>query len=89
MAGIIHNDRKLGAEVRRLTLREIKKILLGNDIDYKKQLILKLSSSILPRINEHSGEGGEAMKVSIEIASEVAKKHDITSDTEGDSEGQP
>ena len=65
MAGIIHNDRELGARVRRLTLKQIEKILLGDDEDYKKQIILKLSSSILPRINEISGEGGEPLTIKI------------------------
>mgnify|MGYP003434397710 CR=1 FL=1 len=66
MAGIIHNDRELGARVRRLTLRKIEAVLKGDDEEFKKAVILKLSSSILPRINEHSGEGGEAIKLVID-----------------------
>ena len=59
MAGIGLGDRKLGAEVRRLTLKEIQAVLLGDDKEYKKALILKLASTVLPRINEHTGETGD------------------------------
>lgn len=78
MAGIIHNDRELGARVRRLTLKQIEKILLGDDDTYKKEIIMKLAPSILPRINEHSGENGEAIKVTIEVAESIATKNEIT-----------
>lgn len=63
MAGTTLNDRRLAAEVRTLSLKEMKKVLQGNDEDYKKQLILKLASSALPRLNEHTGEDGEPMKL--------------------------
>lgn len=89
MAGIPSNDRELGARVRRLTLKKIEAILLGDDEAFKKQVILKLSSSILPRINEHSGEGGEAMKVIVEVAGEIAQKNALTRNPETSSEGQP
>lgn len=59
MAGVALNDRALGARVRRLTLKEIEKILLGDDDLYKKEIIMKLAPSILPRINEHSGGEGK------------------------------
>lgn len=89
MAGISIIDRKLGAEVRRLTLKKIKAILeSGKDLEFQKAVILKLASTVLPRINEHSGEGGEAMKVIVEVASEISNKHALTHDTTGDSEGQ-
>lgn len=78
MAGVALNDRALGARVRRLTLKEIEKILLGDDEDYKKEIIMKLAPSILPRINEHSGENGEAIKVTIEVAESIATKNEIT-----------
>lgn len=87
MAGIPSNDRELGARVRRLTLKKIEAILLGNDEEFKKAVILKLSSSILPRINEHSGEGGEAMKVIVEVAGTIAQKNALTPDTGSSSEG--
>ena len=63
MAGVTLNDRRLAAEVRTLTLREMKKILEGDDLEYKKQLLLKLAPSTLPRLNEHTGEDGEPLKL--------------------------
>lgn len=56
------NDRELAGEVRTLTLTEIKKALTGTDEDFKKQLLLRLSGSILPRLNEHTGENGGAIQ---------------------------
>ena len=53
------NDRKLAASVRTLALEEIKKILEGDFNEYKRQLILKLAPSLLPRLNEHTGNDGE------------------------------
>ena len=57
------NDRELAGEVRTLTLNEIKKALKGKDEDFKKQIILRLSGSILPRLNEVTGENGGAIKI--------------------------
>ena len=57
------NDRELAGEVRTLTLNEIKKALTGNDEDFKKQIILRLSGSILPRLNEVTGENGGAIQI--------------------------
>lgn len=66
MAGKTHQDRELAAKVRSLCLEEIQQVLegthaeLSEDVNFKKQLLLKLSSSILPRLNEVSGpDGGE------------------------------
>lgn len=56
------NDRKLAAEVRSLALTEIKAILEQEGLDeMKKQIILKLAPSLLPRLNEHTGEDGEQL----------------------------
>lgn len=65
MAGIIHNDRELGAEVRRMSLKKVRKILSDDyeDKDYQKAVLLKLVPTLLPRLNEHSGEGGEAISI--------------------------
>lgn len=65
MAGIIHNDRELGARVRRMSLRKVEKILSDDyeDKDYQKAVLLKLVPTLLPRLNEHSGEGGEAISI--------------------------
>ena len=58
------NDRELAGEVRTLTLNEIKKALTGIDEDFKKQVIIKLAGSILPRLNELTGENGGAILIS-------------------------
>jgi hypothetical protein len=58
------NDRELAGEVRTLTLNEIKKALTGTDEDFKKQVIIKLAGSILPRLNEVTGENGGAIQLS-------------------------
>lgn len=57
------NDRVLAGEVRTLTLSEIKKALLGTDEDFKKQVILRLAGSILPRLNELSGPDGAPLPI--------------------------
>lgn len=70
-------DRELAAEVRSLCLEEIRGIFLfkhtkGDKYDpelnitmaaYKKQLVLKMSTSILPRLNEVTGADGGAIEV--------------------------
>lgn len=57
------NDRALAAEVRRLSLTEIKNILKQSEMtEFKKQVLLKLAPSLLPRLNEHTGEGGEPIE---------------------------
>jgi len=58
-------DRELSKEVRRLTLDKIKDILeqpivkmKHDDYDLYKAVLIKLAGTALPRLNEHSGEGG-------------------------------
>lgn len=62
-------DRVLAADVRKLGLEEMKRVLQGKDEEYKKQLILRLAGTLLPRLNEHTGEDGGAIQISgVEIA---------------------
>lgn len=57
-------DRELAADVRRLALTEIKTILEQTKMtQLKQQVILKLAGTVLPRLNEHSGEGGGAIQL--------------------------
>lgn len=56
-------DRKLSKAVRTLTLKKIKNVLLDDDRkkysqEFQEALILKLAGTILPRLNEHTGEDG-------------------------------
>ena len=86
------NDRKLAAKVRTLTLKQILKLLSTDrsemsdwEKDLYKQVFIKLSGTVLPRLNEHTGEDGE--KLIITISKEVAEKNDINSSTSENSEG--
>ncbi len=63
MAGALKNDKKLSIAVRRLALSKIKAAL--EDTQHKKytekfqnELLLKLASTVLPRITEVSGDDG-------------------------------
>lgn len=74
-------DRQLAAEVRSSALKSIKAILndepeVENWSDYKKQLLLKMSSSILPRLNEHTGADGEALVIQFDGAFTQPSKND-------------
>jgi hypothetical protein len=89
MAAPKYTDRLLASEVRSLTLKEIRKVLQEDytDIEFKKAVILKLASTVLPRINEHTGEEGGA--IIVQVAKEVLDKNDnSTHNTSGSSEGQ-
>lgn len=60
------NDRKLAASVRTQALTDVLAVLQGKPevetwSDYKKQLLAKMSSSLLPKLNEHTGEDGERL----------------------------
>lgn len=67
-------DRELASKVRTKTLNDIHEVLTNPAVaetwsDYKKQLVLKLSGSILPRLNEVTGENGGAIQIQgVEIA---------------------
>lgn len=69
------NDRELAAEVRTLALKEIKKALKGPDSEFKEQVILRLSNSLLPRLNELTGEDGKAIQ--IVLAPEIADQNGV------------
>lgn len=62
------NDRKLAASVRTKALQDLL-LVLNDDVDvaewsdYKKTILAKLSPSLLPRLNEHTGEDGDAIKI--------------------------
>lgn len=60
------NDRLLAANVRTLALRQIK-IALEDDSEenhsFRKELLLKLATTVLPRLNEVTGADGGAIEV--------------------------
>lgn len=73
MAAGIKSDQDLAKEVRRMTLRKIKKIYEDNeagllDEDDKKlhdRLLEKLAGTVMPRITEVSGPDGEPIQTEV------------------------
>lgn len=60
MAAPKYTDRILAQEVRSLTLKRIKAVLESDeDKEFQKALLLRLAGTVLPRLNEHTGEAGE------------------------------
>ncbi|MEK7578736.1 MAG: hypothetical protein AAB456_03420 [Patescibacteria group bacterium] len=66
------NDRKLAAEVRTLTLKKIKAILempevkmKQDDYELYKAILVKLSGTVLPRLEEHTGEDGNPINANV------------------------
>jgi len=68
--GKTKNDRELAARVRSLTLRQIEDALKSDeDEEFRKQLLLKLASGILPRLTEVTGaDGGPVQVQGVDIA---------------------
>lgn len=58
-------DRELAARVRTLALEQIEKVLKGKESEFKKAVILRLAGTVLPRLNEHTGEGGKELPTPI------------------------
>lgn len=74
-------DRELAAQVRSLALSQIKEILERDEWDeLKKAVVLKLAGTVLPRLNEHTGEGGAPIVLRFDNA--------FIPSAEGDSEEQ-
>ena len=68
MAGVTKNDRILAGEVRKLSLKLIAKYLNDESEEndkFRKDLILKLATNVLPRITQLEGEEGSPIKVAI------------------------
>ena len=65
--GVQFNDRLLAGQVRSIGLGHLKRILSPKfkDKDYQKEMLLKIAPSLLPRLNEHTGAGGEDLFKSI------------------------
>lgn len=60
-------DKELAARVRRLALAQIENVLSrpDEDTEFYKAILLKLASTVLPRINELTGEGGGPLTVQL------------------------
>jgi len=55
------SNRRLSDKLRFRLLNECHKILDGDDEQAKKDLLMKMCHTLLPRLNEHTGEGGERL----------------------------
>lgn len=66
--GASFNDRKLAGEVREMGLKHLKRVLAPNfkDKEFQKAVILKISSSLLPRLNEITGQDGNPLIISFD-----------------------
>ncbi len=89
MAAPIAPDRKLASEVRRLALSKMKVILEkptvemnAMDKELHDAVLLKLAGSVLPRLQEITGEDGGELKITFDP---VFKKDDFTQETTGSS----
>ena len=63
-------DRELAASVRNLALSKIKSLLempevkmKQDDYELYKAVLIKLAGTVLPRLNEHTGEDGEPIQI--------------------------
>lgn len=60
------NDRHLAARVRSKLLVLAEKILDGEDEKAKIDLLNKMCTGLLPRLNEHSGEDGSPITIAFD-----------------------
>ena len=64
------NDRELAGKVRTLALNQVMQVLQGklyeDDKAFHKALLLKMSSNLLPRLNEHTGADGEKLNITFD-----------------------
>ncbi len=63
MAGKNMNDRELAARVRTLALEEIEKVLIKGNGQLYEAVLIKLAGSVLPRLNELTGDGGGPIEI--------------------------
>lgn len=64
--GKSYNDRVKSAKVREIVLDTILKVYSGKEdtLTAKQwELTLKMATTVLPRLNEHTGEDGDAIKI--------------------------
>ncbi len=86
--GKTYEDRIKSSEVREKVLDAILAVYSGRENKLSKkqwELTLRMATTVLPRLNEHAGEGGGPLQV--ELSEVIAKKHGITSGTEPNSGG--
>jgi hypothetical protein len=77
MAAPKYTDRLKAQKLRSLAIEEMIAVFQGDDKEFKKQLLLRMATTVLPRLNEHTGENGEA--IIINVSKEGAEKYGINS----------
>lgn len=75
MAGKNYNDRILASEVRTMALEKVKVLLKKGKGKLYEQILIRLSSTLLPRLNELTGENGGPLI--IELPASIAKKNGV------------
>jgi hypothetical protein len=68
MSAPLKENRRKADKLRSLALDEMINVFEGNldyGKDFKKELLLKLTNSVLPRLTEVSGEDGETLQIII------------------------
>lgn len=73
--GVSFNERELAGKVRSLALEETFKVLSNPKSKLYGPVLIRLAGTILPRLNEVTGEGGAPLV--IEISGAVAKKYAV------------
>jgi hypothetical protein len=86
MAAPKYTDRLKAQKLRSLAIDEMIEVLNGDDLDFKKQLLLRLAGGVLPRLNEHTGEEGGPINISFDPT--FKEYANSTSSTTGDSKEQ-
>lgn len=73
-----------------LMVKHANKVMNGDDEARKDSMTHKILPKIIDKAiaTQVTGEGGEAIKITVEVAKSVAEKNDIASGTGRDSEGQ-
>lgn len=68
--GKLFSDRELAGQVRNLALDHLMKVLdpKYKDKTYQKAMLLKIAPTLLPRLNEHTGEDGKPIVLSFDNA---------------------
>jgi hypothetical protein len=56
-------DREQAARVRNLALSEIERILKNPKHKFYGPVVVRLAGSVLPRLNEHTGENGGPIQI--------------------------
>lgn len=78
------NDRTLAAEVRTLGLERVRELFKKGKGRLYEQVLTRMSGSLIPRLNELTGENGGPLIV--ELPGVIIKKNGINSATGKDSE---